>query len=40
MTKPQTLESVIGHNSNPISLAPNLLLQTTEFVDIELSTPL
>ncbi|KAL6348275.1 hypothetical protein AAG906_005572 [Vitis piasezkii] len=37
MTKPQTLESVIVHNSNPISLAPNLPLQTTEFVDIELS---
>ena len=40
MTKPQTLEFVIVHNFNPIFLAPNLPLQTTKFVDTELSTPL
>ena len=40
MTEPQTLEFVIVHNSNPISPAPSLSLQTTESVDIESSTPL
>ena len=39
MTEPQTLEFVIAHNSNPISPASSLSLQTTEFVDIEPSTP-
>ena len=39
VTEPQTLEFVIAHNSNPISPASSLSLQTTEFVDIEPSTP-
>ena len=33
------LEYVIVHNSNPISPTPSLPLQTTESIDIELSTP-
>ncbi|KAL6335546.1 hypothetical protein AAG906_030675 [Vitis piasezkii] len=39
MTKPQTLEFVIVHNSNSISLFPSLLLQTTQSIDIGPSTP-
>ena len=35
MTEPRTLESVIVHNSNLISLAPSLPLQTTKFVYTE-----
>lgn len=40
MIEPQTFESVVVHNSNLISLARSVSLQTTEFVDIEPSTPL
>ena len=40
MIKPQTFESIVVHNSNLISLAQSVSLQTTEFVDIEPSTPL
>ena len=40
MTEPQTLESVIVHNSNPIPPAPSLPLQANEFIDTEPSTPL
>ena len=40
MTEPQTLESVIVHNSNPIPPAPSLSFQTNEFIDTEPSTPL
>ena len=38
MTKPQTFEFVIVHNSNSISLFPSLLLQTTQSIDTGPST--
>ncbi|RVW45194.1 hypothetical protein CK203_067586 [Vitis vinifera] len=40
MIKPQTLESIIVYNYNPISPAPSLSLQMIESVDTEPSTPL
>ena len=38
ITEPQTLESVIVHNSNSIFPVPHLMLQTTESINIEPST--
>ena len=40
MIKPQTLESIIVYNYNPISPALSLSLQMIESVDTEPSTPL
>ena len=39
MTKPQTLESIIVHNSNPIFPTLSVPLQTIEFVGTEPNTP-
>ena len=40
MTEPQTLESIIVHNSNTISPTLSVSLQTIESIDTKPSTPL